>query len=58
MITALEQLVENHIAREHVPAAETCEATTKISSFNVHAYPSVYGTTCVVVGDQSLPIKG
>ena len=34
------------------------DGNNKISSFNVHAYPSVYGTTCVVVGDQSLPIKG
>ena len=34
------------------------DGNNKISSFNVHAYPSVYGTTCVVVGAQSLPVKG
>jgi hypothetical protein len=34
------------------------DGNKKISSDNIHAFPSVYGTTCVNIGAQSLPPKG
>lgn len=34
------------------------DGNSKISSYNIHAYPSVYGTRCLFVGAQLLPPKG
>jgi hypothetical protein len=34
------------------------DGNKKISSDNIHAYPSVYGTTCLNIGAQSLPPAG
>ena len=34
------------------------DGNKKISSDNVHAFPSVYGTTCLNIGAQSLPPEG
>lgn len=34
------------------------DGNKKISRDNIHAYPSVYGTTCLNIGAQVLPPKG
>ena len=34
------------------------DGNKKISSDNIHAYPSVYGTTCLNIGAQNLPPAG
>ena len=34
------------------------DGNKKISSDNIHAFPSVYGTTCLNIGAQSLPPEG
>eukprot|EP01052_Picozoa_sp_SAG31_P023506 SAG31_NODE_1943_length_6856_cov_8.165458_4_plen_232_part_00 len=34
------------------------DGNKKISSDNIHAYPSVYGTTCLNIGAQALPPAG
>jgi hypothetical protein len=34
------------------------DGNKKISSDNIHAFPSVYGTTCLNIGAQNLPPEG
>lgn len=34
------------------------DGNSKVSSFNLHVYPSVYGTRCLFIGAQVLPPKG
>jgi hypothetical protein len=34
------------------------DGNRKVSSYNIHSYPSVYGTTCLAILAQNLPPQG